>query len=98
MGVGGGRRGAELNIARGSAGLYPARNADGRAAECIPYRQYSGGMDAKARVHRGTRGRGDVAGGGVGAAHEGLARGLSYSIVDHSALQCLMPSGSSSMT
>jgi hypothetical protein len=33
----------------------------------LPYRQYSGGMDATARVHRGA-GRSGVAGGSTGAA------------------------------
>src|SRR5262249_24755684 len=35
-----------------------ARNADGREAVVLPYRQYSGGIDATARLYRGAWRRG----------------------------------------
>jgi hypothetical protein len=60
--------GADVNIARSSAGRYPARNTDARATGVLPCHRYSGGRDATARVRRGAGRRGGVAGGGAGAA------------------------------
>jgi hypothetical protein len=58
------RASAVLNIARGSAGRYPARNTDARATGVLPCHRYSGGMDATAHIHRGAGRRCGVAGGG----------------------------------
>ena len=56
-----------------------ARGADGGVVAVLSYRSLSGGMHEAARVHRGFRQRGGVAGGDARAAALGGSAALAFS-------------------